>query len=82
MVRKYVFILLILLISVSVIIGFSGVGLAACRDDCYSNCCGSDSLCQTDDEIKCLSDCLKDCGGDNIPEPPEPEPVDTGETSG
>ncbi len=49
---------------------------AACRDDCYSDCCGSDSLCQGQDEVKCLTNCLKGCGGDNVSDVPAPQPAD------
>ena len=50
--------------------------LAACRDDCYADCCGGDSLCQDDDEVSCLTSCLKECEGDSVPAVPEPTPAD------
>ena len=49
---------------------------AACRDDCYTDCCDDDSLCQSQDELKCLTKCLKDCGGDDLPDVPAPKPAD------
>lgn len=49
---------------------------AACRDDCHSDCCGDNGLCQSEDQLSCLVDCLKGCGGDDIPPVPEPEPVE------
>jgi len=46
---------------------------AECRDDCYSSCCGGDTLCQGSDAMSCLVDCLKACGGQGVPDVPEPK---------
>lgn len=48
--------------------------IAACRDDCHSKCC-TDSLCRGKDDAKCLSDCLKGCGGQDVPPVPPPKPA-------
>jgi hypothetical protein len=82
MARKLYVIIVVLAFCAAMIMAASVAAKAACRDDCYSNCCGGDSLCQTDDEVKCLSDCLKNCGGDDVPDVPAPQPADGGDSSG
>ena len=65
-----------MLLAVGLFVANVATASAACRDDCYSSCCGSDSLCQGADEMKCLAQCLKDCGGDDVPAVPAPTPVE------
>jgi len=72
---------IIRLIAVCFLLGgvfFAAVSFAsaACRDDCYSSCCDDDPLCRDQDDLTCLTNCLKDCGGDDLPDVPAPKPAD------
>jgi hypothetical protein len=61
----------IILITVSCIflLGMvQGGASAACHDDCYSSCCGHDTMCNEPVVVNCLSNCIKGCDGDKIPE--------------
>jgi len=61
----------IILITVSCIFFLGmvqGAASAACRDDCYSSCCGDDTVCNEPVMVNCLSDCIKGCDGDKITE--------------
>ena len=49
---------------------------AACRDDCHVSCCGDGGLCQTEEQNSCLVECLKGCGGEDVPAVPEPAPAE------
>jgi hypothetical protein len=38
---------------------------AGCHEDCYTNCCGDEGICNSDDEQSCVTDCIEDCGSDS-----------------
>lgn len=40
---------------------------AGCREECYTSCCGDEGICNGEEELSCVSDCLKDCGDDGYP---------------
>ena len=82
MVRKLVTVSVMVVLALSISLWYQSSASAACRDDCYSDCCGGDSLCQGDEEVSCLTSCLKDCGGEDVPAVPAPTPVDEGDDEG
>jgi hypothetical protein len=55
---------------------------AGCREDCTTNCCGDEGICNGDDEQSCVSDCLKDCGDDSGPDASSLAPSDNTGNSG
>lgn len=67
-----------LLLGGILFVAFSSAS-AACRDDCHSDCCGSDSLCRSQEQLTCLTNCLKECGGKDVPDVPAPQPADDGD---
>ena len=68
--------ILLLFLCLASVLAVAAPALATtCGDDCYATCCTEDGACRSDDSITCLTDCLKDCGGDGVPPVPEPEPV-------
>jgi hypothetical protein len=64
--RKKIFLITVSCICFMVML--QGAASATCRDDCYSSCCGDDTVCNEPVMVNCLSDCIKGCDGDKIPE--------------
>ncbi len=38
-----------------------GTAAAACREDCFTLCCGNARVCTEPEKVRCLSDCSKEC---------------------
>ncbi len=62
--KKVLFVIVSCMFMLCMIHGWAS---AACHDDCFTNCCGGEGVCNDPVTVGCLVDCVKDCDADHAP---------------